>query len=154
MRGTEIQPAHLSQLLKGQDGRLVEIPGDVGGVVSDLQRLDRTLRVRVLEDATPPIFVVYQRIEEKDRITEHLVTTVEAYFTQSGTVEGLDQRVVRRVEEIMHPSYDLPGRIESHASRRECERKKDLEEKVGETAELMVHALRRGNHVTDRVFVP
>lgn len=144
MRGYDLEPASIAQVQRGQDGKLVEVSGDVGNVVADLRRLDPTLRVRVLEDASPPCFVVYQLIAHGGMTKEHLVLTCTK----------LDQRIVKRVEEIMHPSYDFAGQLERNALKRKTDSRKGFRERVESHADRLLHAAQKDLGVKPRIFVP
>lgn len=153
-RGYEVEPAHLSQVMHGQDGSVTEISGDVGGVVAALRRLDPSLRVKVLDDARPPCFVVYQLIETATERKEHLVLTATATLNRSGVWEGLDHRIVRRVEQIMHPSYNFADELEKNALKRKTESRKGFRENVESHADRLLHAAQQDLGVKPRIFVP
>jgi hypothetical protein len=140
----DVKPASLSQVMEGQDGRMIVLDDDVGNVVKDLQRIDPTFRVRYMERGD--CFVVFQDIREGDRRTEHFVFSVDR--------GSFDQRVVKECERITHESYDLDGELAQGQARQEAERRQILDESIERTAEHMVWGLRRENGVKDRVFVP
>lgn len=140
----ELEPASVAQVQRGQDGELVEISGDVGNVVADLRRLDPSLRVRAVTDRKEPFFVVYQLVEENGRTTEHLVLTAKS----------LDQRIVKRVEEIMDPSYNFADALETNALKRKAESRNGFREKVESHADRLLHAAQKDLGIKPRIFVP
>lgn len=139
----EIEPASLAQVQRGQDGRMVEVSDDVANVAQDLRALNPAFRLRYSEAGQH--FVVYQVVHLPNGSTdEHLVTTAQE----------CDPRLVRRVEEIMAPGYDLA--VELDKADREAERRHEHEqaEALGPAAERMAHAMRRDLGVQKRIFVP
>jgi len=140
----ELQPATLSQFLEGQDGRMYEIPADVGMVVQDLRAIDPTFRVRFSERGG--YFVVYQHIVQPDgRVVDHLVLTA---------VE-LDQRVVNRVREIASPDYDLVADSERRRARHERERRDALGARIRAEGDRTAFAVRKDLGLDKaRIFVP
>lgn len=128
----EIQPANITQVARLGDGRLVTISDDVGGVARDLRAIDRSLRLRYSPDQR--IYVVYRVCMTGDgEVVEELVTTSRT----------CDQRIVKRIREISHPSYDYAAeldRLDAAADRRADH---SFNERVGETGERLAHALRK-----------
>lgn len=132
----ELQPATFSQVKRGRNGRMVVVDADVLDVVGQLQQIDRSLRVRYAEEGG--YFVVYQQTEDG----EHLVLTSQE----------LDQRIVARVMQIRHSSYDLAAELEKEDSRREADHEHTVREQVGEIGERLYHAMRKDKGRTDAAF--
>lgn len=124
----EIQPASLAQVTRARSGRFVAIEDDVANVARDLQALDKTLHVRFSE--TAGYFVIYQAFEDGK---ENIVLTAQE----------LDQRIVRRVEQVMHPEYDYAAELEAQDARAQAERDHRFREQVGEIGERLFHAARK-----------
>lgn len=149
-----VEPAHIDQIRRAKNGRYIEIDKDVGGVVEDLRRIDPHLRVRFAEDGNPPFFAV--RYESDDKRDTYLVLTVQAFRTASGTWSGLDQRVVKRIEQIGHDSYDYPAEVERQTVTARATNRARVLDKLGVNAEEAAHALRKdlGQKYKGRIFKP
>lgn len=133
---------------------MLVVDADVGGVAADLKRIDPGLKVRFAEAGNPPFWAVYHESEDGRR-TE-LVFTVQAHETASGTWSGLDQRVVQRIMEIGHSSYDYAAEVARMNERAEKDRRTAFSERMGVIGEKAAHALRKdtGARYKGRAFVP
>jgi hypothetical protein len=148
----QVRAAHFNQLLRARDGRLVEIAHDAGNVAADLQRIDPHLKVRFAEDGRPPFWAVYH--ESDDGRSTYLVLTTEAHQTKSGIWTGLDQRIVKRVMEISHSSYDYAADLERVNAQVKAAKRQRFREQVGAYAEQAAHALRKDLGYKSRIFKP
>lgn len=151
-----IEPAHIDQIRRARNGRMVLISADAGGVAEDLRRIDPGLKVRFAENGNPPFWAVYW--ESEDKRTTQLVLTVAAHQNSSGVWEGLDQRVVKRIQEIDphgRSGYDYAKELERLARERERARVYDFEQKVGPLAEQAAAAVRKdlGSRYKGRAFI-
>lgn len=148
----DVEPAHIDQIRRGARGAYIEIDKDVGGVAEDLRRIDPHLKVRFAENGNPPFFAI--RYESDDGRETYLVMTVQAFRTASGTWAGLDQRVVKRIEQIGHESYDYPAEVERQTIAAREARRDRFRQKIGDTAERAAHALRKdlGTKYKGRIF--
>ena len=147
----DVEPAHISQIQVGEDGRVYEISADSSSVAADLQALDRGLKVRFSERGE--CFIV--RHEHHDGCPHngsvgpggsYLVMTVKATQGRTGVWTGLDQRVVDRMRYIDphgRSGYDYVRELELGRIRAEEERRKAFRERLGEFAELTAHTLRK-----------
>lgn len=152
-----IEPAHVDQLARARDGRMLLITADVGGVAEDLRQIDPGLKVRFAEAGNPPFWAVYH--ESEDGRTTHLVLTAEARQTVSGVWAGLDQRIVSRVRQIDshgRGGYDYAAEVERQNREAPERRRQAFREKIAPTAELAAHAVRKdlGLRYKGRAFVP
>lgn len=156
-----VEPASVEQVMRANDGRYVPIDEDVSQVAADLKRIDERLKVRFAESGRPPFFVVF--MEEKDnegRTSQHLVLTQQAHQTNSGTWAGLDQRIVRRIEEIDpqgRSGYDYAKDIERRQLEVEKQQREEFAKRTEDGAERMSHAIRKElglGSVQGRIFVP
>lgn len=156
-----VEPASLEQVMRANDGRYVLIDADVSTVAADLQKIDARLKVRFAEYGRPPFFVVF--LEERDaegRTSHHLVLTQQAHLTASGTWAGLDQRIVRRIEEIDshgRGGYDYAKELERETLARQERASQQFAERVADDTERMAHGIRRElglGTVQGRIFVP
>jgi hypothetical protein len=86
-------------------------------------------------------FVVYQLCDQDG--DERLVTTSQTF----------DQRLVERIRQITHESYDLAGELAREDDRRDRERDHEFSEQVGEIGERLFHAMRKDKGRTDTAFV-
>jgi hypothetical protein len=144
----------MDQILRARDGRMVLIDADAGGVAADLRAIDPKLKVRFAENGNPPFWAVYE--ESEDGRTTHLVTTVQAHQTRSGTWAGLDQRVVERIRQIGHSSYDYAAEVERQNREASQAAKRRFEEQTGPLAEQAAFAIRKdlGMRYKGRAFKP
>lgn len=139
----EIEPASLTQVLDGYDGTFYEITDDTVNVARDLRAIDPSLHLRYSRRGRH--YVVYQLIELDDGgRKEHLVTTALE----------CDQRLVRRVREITHPSYDLAADLDRVEREGRAARDNALVRGLHENGDRLAHAARQGFGLKDRIFVP
>lgn len=139
----DIQAGTVTQVKRALEGDLVEIHPDVQEIARRLQEIDPALRLRYSE--AQGVFVVYEVQDLPDgAIREHLVTTARE----------LDQRLVNRILELSDPGYDFAGELER--LERQAERDSDhaFEERTGENAERLAHAVRKDLGLKQRIFVP
>ena len=143
----QVEPASVEQVFRAHDGRWVLIDADASSVAADLQRIDKSLRVRFAENGRPPFWAVYsETVDSQGRTSQHLVLTQQAHQTRSGTWTGLDNRIVERVRYIdSHGTggYDYTGALERETRARPERARKEFAEKTGDGGERMAHALRR-----------
>lgn len=129
----------LSQFKKGRDGRRLLVTEDVFDVAKGLTAIDPSLCLRWND--VGEYFVVYQRFENGD---EKLVTTTHE----------LSPALLRRVEEITHPSYDYVAEMERMDREADKAREHAFNEKVGEIGERLAHAVRKDVQAQNKVFIP
>jgi hypothetical protein len=152
----QVQPAHVDQVQRGTSGHMELIDADVGGVAEDLKRIDAHLKVRFAESGNPPFFAVYW--ESDDRRSTYLVFTQRALLTRHGTWSGLDQRIVRRIEEIDthgRSGYDIAQDLERNHKQQQQRRKQHNHEVLGGLGEQAAHAIRKdlGERYRGRAFI-
>ena len=147
-----LSPARLDQFVETRN-RQVVVDADSCAVVKDLREIDKTLGVRFV-DGPNPYFAVFQDIRHEDGSNEqHLVTTTQAYPTAFGTYTGLDERIVDRVRQITHSSYDFMAEAEKNKHEWEESMRKARADKMGEIAEQAAHALRKDMGVKTKAFI-
>ncbi len=134
----EIAPASLAQIVKGRDGRYIEIEDDVQSVAGELRELDPSLHLRYSESGR--YFVVYQKLEDG---SEQLVTTAKQ----------LDKRLVKKVRRLVHASYDLAEELERGDAEADREAERRFSEDLGPAAERLRHAVRKDIGSKRRVFL-
>lgn len=122
---------------------MVLVPADVGGVAQELQRIDRSLKLRYSE--RQDYWAVYT--ESDDGRETHLVLTAKE----------CDHRIVKRVQEIDshgRSGYDYAQALEHAALERRRLAKQRFDEQVGEAGELAAHAVRKdlGLRYKGRIF--
>jgi hypothetical protein len=149
-----IQPASIDQVRVAADGRLVTITADAGGVAEGIRRLDACLRLRYSEAGD--CWIVYRVHrngepcpDDDPERTEELVLTAQE----------CDHRIVDRLEFIDSEGrggYDYAKALEQGRKDRERQERGAFRERIGETAELAAHALRKdlGERYRGRTFVP
>ena len=140
----EIRPASVTQVLAGQDGRIIVIDEDVANVVRDLQRIDRRFRVSYVEDSHH--YWVWLDTTENGRPGRHFVSSVEG--------DCFDQRVVKMAERITHESYDLLAEMDKREKQIERERTERFTAPIEEHADRLHHAFRKDMGVKDQIYVP
>jgi hypothetical protein len=149
-----IQPASFDQIQKDDDGSLVIIPADVGGVAADLKRLDPCLHLK--RSKRTGIVVVYRihrhgepcRADDPERTEELVLTATEC-----------DQRIIKRLEYIDpqgRGGYDYAAEVERAGRDAKERERQSYRERVGETAELIAHEIRKaeGARYKGRIFKP
>lgn len=149
-----IEPAHIDQIRRAKDGRFVTIDADVGGVVADIQRLDKTLRVRFAEAGRPPYYVVYRVHRNGDPCADDDPERTEELVL---TAQDLDHRVVKRLQYINpegRSDYDFAKAVEKQSKARGDIRLRRFREKIAEHAGEAQHALRKDLGQKPSIFVP
>jgi hypothetical protein len=152
----QIEPATVDQVRIGMEGRVVVIDAESSMIVAELQKIDPCIRVRFAEDADPPFWAVSTVSE--DGLTHHLVLTAKATITNSGTWTGLDERIVKRVEEIDQHGrghYDYAKEVERQNTAARRQREYEFRERMGEIGQEAQRDLAARIHARDhrRIFV-
>lgn len=136
-----IDSTSLPSVQRGRRGIVVFVDDDALGVAKELGEMqfpEGYGHLRLAWNEFREEFIV---VQVKPDGEEHFVTRAER----------ADGRLVKRVREITHPSYDFGAELEriDRAADREHERK--FQEAVGEKAERLAHAIRKdtGNPRTD-----
>jgi hypothetical protein len=136
----------MAQVRRSRDGKMVEIDQDVLDIAAQLRQIDPLLHIRWSELAGH--FVVYCREESAPEGRGHLVTTAQE----------LDQRLVRRIEEIAwkqrQSSYSFADELEKVEADKDKAQRHHMHEEIGERAERLAHALRKDLGVKGRIYVP
>lgn len=135
----ELAPATLAQVRAGRDGRRVLVEEDVLNIAGRLARIDPSLSLLWNEDGE--YFVV---VETDQAGRERLVLTARE----------LDDRVLKRVELIMHPSYRYADELDAMDDRAEREKDHRFSEQTGEVAERLAHALRQDLQAKNKIILP
>lgn len=147
-----LSPARLDQILETRN-RQVIVDADSCSVVKELKEIDKTLNVRFV-DGPEPFFAVYQDITHPDgRREQHMVTTAQAYPTSFGTYAGLDGRVVDRIREITHSSYDFAKEAEKNRREYTERERRQKEDYIGQLGEQAAHALRKDLGLKTKAFI-
>jgi hypothetical protein len=124
----DISPVSLDQVQRGRGGRLVIIDNDVNGVAKDIQAIHPDFFLRFNEQGG--YFVVLQDMGPAHR--PHVVTMAQE----------CDQRLARRVQKVVHPSYDPGADMDRHHDERDRINNAENADKVGEVSEKLAWALR------------
>ena len=148
----DIQPAHISQIMQAADGTFVEISADASTVVADLKRIDRGFGVRFAENGNPPYWHVYHQSE--DGRETNLVMSVQAQQNAFGTWEGLDQRIVRRIMQIGHSTYDFAAEVEKQNREASEAKHRTFRESIEPMAEQAAYAVRKDLGDKSRIYKP
>ena len=137
-----IEPASVAQVRRARDGRRITIDEDVGEVAVRLKEIDPKLGLQWNEKGD--FFMVVEYVQKPEGEEERLIFTAKE----------CDHRIVKRMEQIAHPSYDFMAEVE--AMDKQAERDKDhrFHEQTGEAAERMAHALRRDLQHGGKIFIP
>jgi hypothetical protein len=152
-----IEPARVEQVRQAADGRMVLISAEASTIAADLRRIDKGLKVRFAENGNPPFWAVYH--ESDDGRSTQLVMTAQAHMTASGTWTGLDDRIVKRLEQIDpmgRSGYNYADELEKSALQAARDRKHAQYERNGEIAERVAFTLRKdlGEKYKGRIFMP
>ena len=139
----DISPGTVTEVKRALEGDLVEISPDVQEIATRLQEIDPALRLRFSE--AQGVFVVFEVQQLPDGSSkEHLVTTARE----------LDQRLINRILELSDPNYDFAGEIERLEQQAERDSDHAFDERTGESAERLAHAVRKDLGLKQRIFVP
>ena len=133
----EIQPASLAQVRAGRDGRSILIEDDVANIAGRLKTIDDSLRLRWNERGE--YFVVYQQLGRDEKLVL--------------TAQQLDERILHRVQQITHPSYDFVGEIDRMDKQAQKDADHRFSEQTGEIAEELAHAVRKDLGATNKAFI-
>lgn len=134
----KIEPASLSQVRIGKDGRKILIEEDVLNIAKELKTIDDSLCLRWNERGE--YYVVYQLVGD----TEKLVLTAQE----------LDERILTRVRKIAHPSYNFVAELEHKDDRAQMEKDHRFREQTGEVGERLAYTLRKDLQHTGKAFIP
>lgn len=124
----DIQPVGLDQVQRGRGGNLVIIDHDVNNVARDLKNIHPDFMLRYNEQGG--YFVVLQDMGPNHR--PHVVTMAQE----------CDQRLVRRVQRIVHPSYDPGAEMDRHHDERDRINNAKASEEFAEVSEKLAWAIR------------
>lgn len=128
----DIPTVPVDLIARDRMGNKVLIESDVCNVAADLKSIDERLKVRWSE--VGEYFVVYTEEPKGDgSVDQSLVLT--SY--------ELDQRIVKRVQKIMHPSYNYANDLERIEQEAKKDQDRKFDEQVGEAGERLAHALRK-----------
>ncbi len=134
----EIQPASMTQVLKGKDGRMVLVEDDVLAVARGLLDIDPKLRLRYSEEGH--YFVVYWL----NGVKEEMVLTSQE----------LTPAILERVRLIQSSHYDFLAevdRMDKQAKRDEDHR---FHEETGVIGEQLAHAVRKDLQSKSKAIIP
>ena len=165
MRGdVSVQPARIDQVAQTADHDWVILDADAGGVVSDLKKMDAGLEVRF--SRSQECWVVFHRNHHGcphngtgGEGSTYLVDTAQASRSATGVWTGLDERIVKRFEEIDpfgRGHYDYGAELERRTLKARDERRKQTEERMAQAGEQVAFALRKdlGERYKGRIFRP
>ncbi|HTA98670.1 MAG TPA: hypothetical protein VK730_13640 [Solirubrobacteraceae bacterium] len=134
-----MQRASLTQVRAGRNGKLIEIDADVMDICNRIREIDSSLGVDWNEDGN--YFRVYQLVQGGEK---HVVTTTRE----------LTPEVVEEVRRIANPGYNLASELERLDDQADRDNQHAFQEKVGEGAERLRHAMRKDLQLQDRIYLP
>lgn len=132
----DIEPANVDQLIKAGE-HWIRITDDVTGVAKELSEVDPHIHLRY--NALQKFYAVYWRHDNGD---EEIVSTYKQ----------CDKRIVDRVRQIYHESYNFIEELEELEDKRLRDKKHEEEEFFGEMGERLANAIRRDLGIKDRIF--
>lgn len=135
----EIQPATLAQVRAGRGARTIIIEEDVLDVAARLKQIDPQLSLHWNE--TGGYFSV---VETGQDGRERLVLSAQE----------LDDRVIQRVQQIAHPSYNYGLELDRMDDRADREKDHRFHEQTGEIGERLAHALRTDLQAKNKIILP
>ncbi len=133
----EIQPASITQVRKGKDGRNIVIEDDVLSIARGLLDIDPVLRLAWNEDGH--YFMVYWWNGPKKEVVL--------------TSQEMTPAILDRLREIIHPSYDFVGEMERMDKQAEKNQDHRFSEETGEIGEHLAHAVRKDLEHGGKIFV-
>ena len=137
-----IEPASLTQIRRGRDGRRIVIDEDVGEVAARLKEIDPKLGLQWNEKGE--FFMVVEYVQKPEGEEERLIFSAKE----------CDGRIVKRMEQIAHPSYDFMAEVEAMDKQAEADKDHRFHEETGEVAEQLAHAVRKDLGATNKIIVP
>jgi hypothetical protein len=150
----EVEPATVEQVrIAYETGDWVAISSESSMTVAEIQRIDPTLRVRFSPRAG--MFAVYH-----EGTPVPPILTCRAHQNSSGTWEGLDDRVVRRLRYIDREGtggYDYAKALERETLKRAERASQEFAERTGDAGERMAFAIRKElglGSLKGGIFVP
>lgn len=139
-----LQPANIDQVQGNLEHGFVTIDADVGDIIKQIKAIDS--RFGVEYNLRGEFFALF--MEEPapgGGTTQTLVNT----FTE------LDQRVVNRLMEIMHPSYNFGAEVDKLEDEKQKKFEAEWEDKVNEKSEEIAFRLRKQWGLDkDHAFIP
>jgi hypothetical protein len=134
----DIEPASLTQIARGRDGKVVAIDDDVSGIAQQLKEIDPQLRLRYSEAGE--YFAVYCETPQET----YLVTTAQE----------LDGRILQRIRKVASGRYDYVAELDALDARAERERDRAFSEQMGEAHQQLKHALQKDLGSKPKIYVP
>jgi hypothetical protein len=139
-----IDSASLPSVQRGRRGVVVFVDDDALGIAKQLEEMkfpEGFGHLRLGWNEYREEFVVIQIQPDG---SEHLVTRAEK----------ADGRLLKRVREITHPSYDYAADLERIDAEADARLKWDFSQQVGDKAERLAHAIRKDTQTQNRIFLP
>jgi hypothetical protein len=138
----EIEPAKVNQIRDMGDGDWLHIEDDVQNVANTLHDIDERLILKC--NPIQGVYVIFARERINGHIKEYIVTTATS----------LDQRLIKRIEKITDPDYNFVEDMEKYQEEADKETEYAFDQKMGENAERLAHAIRKELGLTnDRAFI-
>lgn len=146
-----VEAATVDQIRQTDDGGWIVIPAEAGTVAGDIRKLDAGLKVRFSK--TSKHWAIFHEHHPDcphngtaGPGSTYLVMTAQAHQGIGGIWTGLDQRVVKRLEQINpfgRAGYDYAAELEKSHHDAQKRQKHEFAERVGEAAERAAHSIRR-----------
>lgn len=135
----EIQPASIAQVRARDTGGIFTVDEDVGHIAAQIREVDPSLSLHWSEGGGH--FEVRELCADgKDRLVL--------------TCNELDGRVVERLRQIRHPSYDYMAEIDRLDRQADRDKEHASSERIGEVGEKLAYALRKDLLHTGKAFIP
>lgn len=132
----EVKPVSYEQVIEAGDDYYI-IDAATSQIVKEINEIDPRLHVKYSSRCN--FFVLYAKEVREGREEEYLVRT----FTH------LDNRIVERVKQISHHSYDYAQDMEDGEKELDSKKLHAIKEKLGDNAERLAFALRKDLGVKD-----
>jgi hypothetical protein len=139
-----IDSASLPSVQRGRRGVVVFVDDDALGIAKQLEEMkfpEGFGHLRLGWNEYREEFVVIQIQPDG---SEHLVTRAEK----------ADGRLLKRVRDVTHPSYDYAADLERIDAEADARLKWDFSQQVGDKAERLAHAIRKDTQTQNRIFLP
>jgi hypothetical protein len=134
-----IEPATLAQVRAGRDGRRCLVEEDVLNIAGRIRQIDPSLSLHWNEAGE------YFQVIESDRTgRERLVLTARQ----------LDDRILKRLELIAHPSYNYADELDRQDDQANREKDHRFHEQTGEVGERLAHAVRQDIQAKNKIILP
>lgn len=138
-----IDSASLPSVQKGRRGVVVFIDDDALGVAKQIEAME-------FPEGYGKLRLAWNEFREEFVVMQIHPDGNEYFVTSAKKADG---RLVKRVQQITHPSYSLSKELEEIDNKADKEHDWLFSQKVGDLAERLHHELRKDKQIQNKVFL-